>query len=101
MPPQAEGDQVAGHVQAEYVYEPDPAEVLAELLPGYVDVQVYQAVLESKASEHSARMVAMRNATENALDLVKDLTLSLNKARQAAITREIAEISAGADALAG
>jgi F-type H+-transporting ATPase subunit gamma len=62
---------------------------------------VYQAVLETKASEHSARMVAMRNATDNALDLVKDLTLSLNKARQASITREIAEISAGASALAG
>ncbi len=92
----AEGEQ---RVRAEYLYEPDPASVLAQLLPSYVDVQVYQAVLETKASEHSARMITMRNATENALDLVKDLTLSLNKARQASITREIAEISAGANAL--
>jgi len=92
----AEGEQ---RVRAEYLYEPDQASVLAQLLPSYVDVQVYQAVLETKASEHSARMITMRNATENALDLVKDLTLSLNKARQASITREIAEISAGANAL--
>jgi F-type H+-transporting ATPase subunit gamma len=101
VPPQA-GEAAAGRrLQAAYIYEPEPAAVLAELLPAYVDVLVYQAVLESKASEHSARMVAMRNATDNALDLVKDLTLSLNKARQAGITREIAEISAGANALAG
>jgi F-type H+-transporting ATPase subunit gamma len=107
VPPRAEtagrGDETAGRrrLEAEYIYEPEPAEVLAELLPAYVDVLVYQAVLESKASEHSARMVAMRNATDNALDLVKDLTLTLNKARQAGITRELAEISAGANALAG
>ena len=102
VPPERdEGEGTEKHLQADYIYEPEPAAVLEELLPTYVDILVYQAILESKASEHSARMVAMRNATENALDLVKDITLSLNKARQAAITREIAEISAGASALSG
>ena len=75
--------------------------VLNALLPRYVDQQVYRAILESIASEQSARMVAMRNATDNARDLVSELTLSLNKARQAQITREVSEISAGAAALAG
>jgi F-type H+-transporting ATPase subunit gamma len=82
-----------------YLYEPDEDAVLAELLPRYVETRLYQAVLESKASEQSARMVAMRNATDNANDLAKEYTLSLNKARQAGITREIAEIAAGAAAL--
>lgn len=83
----------------DYIFEPNPAAVLNGLLPRYVEIQVYQALLESIASEHSARMVAMRNATENAQELVSDLTLSYNKARQAAITREVAEIAAGANAL--
>jgi F-type H+-transporting ATPase subunit gamma len=69
------------------------------LLPRYVETRLFQAVLETKASEQSARMVAMRNATDSANDLAKDLTLALNKARQAGITREIAEIAAGAAAL--
>lgn len=82
-----------------YLYEPDEGAVLEELLPRYIETRLFQAVLESKASEQSARMVAMRNATDNANDLAKEYTLSLNKARQAAITKEIAEIAAGAAAL--
>ena len=85
----------------DYIFEPSPAAVLQALLPRYVEIQVYQALLESIASEHSARMVAMRNASENAKDLVSDLTLSYNKARQAQITREVSEIAAGANALGG
>ncbi|HZS92995.1 MAG TPA: ATP synthase F1 subunit gamma [Chloroflexota bacterium] len=83
-----------------YEYEPEPAVVLNSLLPRYIEVQIYQAVLESKASEQAARLVAMRNATDNANELVSDLTLSLNKVRQASITKEISEIAAGAEALA-
>jgi F-type H+-transporting ATPase subunit gamma len=82
-----------------YLYEPDEGAVLEELLPRYVETRLFQALLESKASEQSARMVAMRNATDNANDLAKEYTLSLNKARQAGITKEIAEIAAGAAAL--
>ncbi len=83
------------------IFEPSAGAVLNALLPRYVDQQVYRAILESVASEQSARMVAMRNATDNARDLVSELTLSLNKARQARITSEVSEISAGAAALAG
>jgi F-type H+-transporting ATPase subunit gamma len=72
---------------------------LESLLPRFVEIQLYQAMLESIASEHSARMVAMRNASQNAKDLVSDLTLFYNRARQATITREVSEISAGAEAL--
>jgi F-type H+-transporting ATPase subunit gamma len=84
----------------DYIYEPEPADVLNSLLPRYIEVQVQQAVLESKASEQAARLIAMRNATDNANELIGDLTLSLNKARQASITKEITEIAAGAEALA-
>lgn len=84
----------------DYIYEPDPTTVLGQLMPRFVEIQVYQTILESKASEQSARMVAMRNATENANEVTADLTLSLNRARQASITTEITEISAGAEALA-
>lgn len=84
---------------ANFLFEPSPAEVLAAVLPRYVEVQIYQALLESRASEESARMIAMHNATENAKDVVKSLTLSYNKARQAGITKEILEISGGAEAL--
>ena len=83
----------------EYIYEPDPRTILEALLPRYVEVQIYQAVLETVASEQSARMVAMRNANENANDLINDLTLSYNKARQAAITREVLEIANAAEAM--
>jgi F-type H+-transporting ATPase subunit gamma len=83
-----------------YNFEPDQADVLNELLPRFVEVQLYQAVLEAIASEHSARMVAMRNATDNAKELRRDLTLSYNKTRQANITKEVSEIASGAAALA-
>jgi F-type H+-transporting ATPase subunit gamma len=85
---------------ADYIFEPSPEAVLNDLLPRYVEVQLYQALLEGLASEHSARMVAMRNASDNAKEVQRDLTLSLNKARQAQITREVSEIAAGANALA-
>ncbi|MGB9593214.1 MAG: ATP synthase F1 subunit gamma [Anaerolineae bacterium] len=84
----------------EYIYEPDPQAVLAQIVPRFTELQIYQAILESIASEHSARMVAMRNATENANELVEQLTLSFNRARQTAITKEILDIVGGAEALA-
>jgi F-type H+-transporting ATPase subunit gamma len=79
-----------------YNFEPDVAELLGKLLPYYVHLELYEKILESRASEHSARMVAMKSATDNAKQLVKDLTLEYNKARQAAITNEILEISSAA-----
>ena len=85
---------------AEYLYEPDPATLLDTILPRFTELQIYQALLEAQASEHSARMVAMRNATENANELVDDLTLTYNKARQEAITTEMLDIAGGAEALA-
>ena len=85
---------------AEYLIEPDPNSVLEYLLPALVDMQVYQALLESQASEHSARMVAMRAATDAGKELVEDLRLTYNKARQTAITSEILDIAGGAEALA-
>jgi F-type H+-transporting ATPase subunit gamma len=84
----------------EYIYEPDPRTILDAVLPRFTELQVYQTVLESLASEHSARMVAMRNATENANDLLADLTLTYNRARQEAITKEMLDIAGGAEALA-
>jgi F-type H+-transporting ATPase subunit gamma len=83
----------------EFLFEPSPDVVLAYLLPRLVEVQIYQALLESNASEHSARMIAMKNASDAASDMIFDLTLSYNQARQAAITKEIAEISGGKAAL--
>jgi F-type H+-transporting ATPase subunit gamma len=83
----------------EYIYEPDAPGVLAGLLPRYVEMQIYHAILESIASEQSARMVAMRNATDNAKDLVDDLTLVYNKARQEAITKELLDITGGVAAM--
>lgn len=77
----------------DYIFEPSPDKVLEALLPRMVEMQIYQAILESDASEHSARMLAMRNATEAAEDMIDDLTLAFNQARQAGITQEIAEIS--------
>lgn len=83
----------------DYTFEPSPREVLDEMIPRLIEVQLFQALLEANASEHSARMNAMRQATEAAEDMVSELTLFYNKARQASITAEIAEISAGANAL--
>ncbi len=79
----------------EYIFEPSPDEILEVLLPRLCEMQIYQAVLEANASEHSARMVAMKNATDAAGDIIADLQLTFNQARQAAITKEIAEISTG------
>jgi len=83
----------------EYIYEPDARSIFEALLPRYVDVVVYQALLETIASFYSAQMVAMKNATDNAQELTEDLTLAYNKARQAAITTQILEVVAGAGAL--
>ena len=77
----------------EYLFEPSPAVVLGNMLPHYLNFQVYQFLLEAKASEHSARMVAMKNATDNAKQIIKDLTLEYNKLRQANITKELLEIT--------
>jgi F-type H+-transporting ATPase subunit gamma len=85
----------------EYLFEPSPEAVLSRLLPHYVAVDIYRAVLENNASEQSAQMIAMRNATDNAHELIDDLTLVYNKTRQATITREMIEIASGAEALGG
>jgi len=84
-----------------YKFEPDSRTVLNEMIPRLLEVQMFQALLESNAAEHSARMMAMRNASDAAGDMINDLTLTYNKARQAGITSEIAEIASGAAALAG
>ena len=91
---------IPGAENVDYIYEPGADVVLGELLPRFVEMQVYHAILESIASEQSARMVAMRNATDSANELVQDLTLMYNKARQEAITKELLEIVGGAAALA-
>ncbi len=85
----------------DYIYEPDAVSVLAKLLPRFVEMEIYHAILEAIASEQSARMVSMRNATENAKDLVNELTLMYNKARQESITNELLDITGGVAALAG
>ena len=82
----------------QFIFEPNPGAVLERLVPRYVATRLFQAVLEGKASEESSRMVAMKNATENAEDLIEDLTLSYNKVRQTNITREMIEIASGANA---
>lgn len=96
----AEGDGEADYL-SDYFIEPSPRAVLEMLLPRFIDAEVYRALLESKASEHAARMVAMSHATENAGEMIQQLTLLSNKARQAAITKEISEIVGGAEALKG
>jgi F-type H+-transporting ATPase subunit gamma len=96
--PEGEEDRDDNLAYMEYV--PDPETVLKQLVPRYVETMVWQALLEGAAGEHGARMTAMKNATDNANELAKNLTLQMNKARQAQITSEIIEIAAGADALA-
>jgi F-type H+-transporting ATPase subunit gamma len=83
----------------DFIYEPEPEQILERLLPVYLETEIYRALLESAASEHGARMTAMRNASKNAVELIDNLTLDLNRARQAEITQEILEVVAGADAL--
>ncbi len=86
-------------LEGDFIYEPEPEEILERLLPTYLETSVYRALLESTASEHGARMTAMRNASKNAGELIDTLTLDMNRARQAEITQEILEVVAGADAL--
>jgi len=96
-------DRLDGHVTPKsmpFIYEPNAAELLNVIVPRFAQLQILQAVLESLASEHSARMVAMRNATDNAEDLIGNLTLDYNKARQLAITSDLLDIVGGAEALA-
>jgi F-type H+-transporting ATPase subunit gamma len=85
--------------RALWIYEPDPEEILARLVPDYVEISIFRALLESTASEHGARMTAMRNASDNAAELIDDLTLEANRQRQAEITQEIMEVVAGAEGL--
>jgi F-type H+-transporting ATPase subunit gamma len=92
-------DAGASHSRALVEYEPDPEEILGRLVPAYVEISIYRALLESTASEHGARMTAMRNASENANDIIDDLTLQMNRERQAEITQEIMEVVAGAESL--
>jgi F-type H+-transporting ATPase subunit gamma len=97
-PKQEEGAEARND---EYLFEPSPREVLGRLLPHFVAIDLYRAVLENQASEQSARMIAMRNSTDNAHELIDDLVLVYNKTRQATITREMIEIASGAEALGG
>jgi len=96
-PPAEPGQRVR---RLDYIFEPDPISILEQLLPRYVEVQIYQAMLETAASFYSAQMVAMRNATENANELVQSLSLTYNKVRQANITNQVTEIAAAAEAMA-
>ncbi|MFO1478452.1 MAG: ATP synthase F1 subunit gamma [Verrucomicrobiota bacterium] len=93
------GEEINDRDGLEHQFEPDPARVLGAVLPHFVNFIVYQVLLEAKASEHSARMVAMKNATDNAKQLIKDLTLEYNKLRQANITKELLEITTAQMAL--
>ena len=94
-----EGDETTEALLGDFIYEPEPEQILERLLPVYLETELYRALLESAASEHGARMTAMRNASKNAGELISNLTLALNRARQAEITQEILEVVAGADAL--
>ena len=91
-------DRESGH-KTLWIYEPDPEEILQRLVPDYIEISIYRALLESTASEHGSRMTAMRSAQENASDLISDLTLEMNRQRQAEITQEIMEVVAGAEGL--
>lgn len=95
----AAGNNGRGGVQPLWLYQPEPEEILARLVPDYVEISIFRALLESAASEHGARMTAMRNASENAGELIDKLTLQANRQRQAEITQEIMEVVAGAEAL--
>jgi F-type H+-transporting ATPase subunit gamma len=99
--PIAAKERSAADVPLEYLYEPEPQALLASLLTRYIDMLIYRAMLESIASEHGARMTAMDNATNNAIDMIGRLTLDMNRARQAGITRELLEIVSTGEALKG
>ena len=96
-----DGEAEESGTTPDFIYEPEPQEILARLLPIYVETELYRALLESAASEQGARMSAMRNASKAAQELIDNLTLAMNRARQADITQEILEVVAGADALSG
>lgn len=96
--PDAAGESAPGHT-ALTEYEPEPEQILERLVPSYVEISIFRAMLESTSSEHGARMTAMRNASENAGELIQDLTLQANRERQAAITQEIMEVVSGAESL--
>jgi F-type H+-transporting ATPase subunit gamma len=95
----ADEELADAHMRAAWVHEPDPEVLLPQLFEEYADLSVYRALLESAASEHGARMTAMRSASENAQDMIQDLTLEMNRVRQSEITQEILEVVAGAEAL--
>lgn len=99
LPLESENIKGTEKLKGEYLYEPSPEEILSTLLPKYIEILIYQTLLESKASEHGARMVAMGSATENAGEMIDKLTLIFNRARQASITKEISEIVGGAEAM--
>jgi F-type H+-transporting ATPase subunit gamma len=94
-----EDERATDTLRGDFIFEPEPEEILERLLPVYVETQIYRALLESTASEQGARMTAMRNASKNAGELIDSLTLSMNRARQAEITQEILEVVGGAEAL--
>jgi F-type H+-transporting ATPase subunit gamma len=96
----AEGSTAAGGPRALVNYEPDPEEILKRLVPDYVEISIYRALVESTAGFFGAQMTAMRSASENAGEIITDLTLQMNRARQAEITQEIMEVVAGAEGLA-
>ncbi len=95
----ADSELAEAHMRGSWMYEPEPEELLPMLFEEYASLSVYRALLESAASEHGARMTAMRNAAENAQDMINNLTLEMNRVRQAEITQEILEVVAGAEAL--
>jgi F-type H+-transporting ATPase subunit gamma len=100
-PDEEEPEEGTVQLEHHYEFEPDPAGILEKLIPRYIEVTFHRLLLESFASEHAARMNAMRNATDNATELIDDLTLTYNKARQSGITRELLDIVGGAEALKG
>ena len=99
VPETALSGEETEQIEGAYLEEPDRSEILSHLLPTYIEVTIYRALLESTASEHGARMTAMGNASENASNLIDSLTLAMNRARQGEITQQILEVVAGADAL--
>lgn len=100
-PPTSEISESSATLAQDYIFEPSPEDVLGELLPRYVEMQIYEAVLQNSASFQSAQMVAMKNATDNANEITRELTLTYNKARQEQITKELLDIVGGASALEG
>lgn len=100
LPLVPEEEDIDARPPLQYIFEPDPEAVLGAVLPRFIEVAIYQSILENLASEHSARLIAMRNATDAAADFIDELTLAANKARQWRITKEMLEIASGAEALA-